>query len=293
MQHMFIINSKAGSYNKNRIIEKEIASICQSHRLTYRIITSKHPALLTEEVKYFSKELKDNLTIYSVGGDGTLNNILNAMDLSSVLSVIPLGTGNDSYRTFGDSSKSLKDLITQGEYFQSDIGLVGNQRFLNISSVGFCAETNETVEQRKSISYLPNHLRYPLGAIEKIFTYTNKNITINGISGIQALTIPLTLIAICNGNYYGHGFHIAKDAKYNDGMFDIVTAQNLTKTETLAFFLRLNSSHPFESKKIKHFQSSTITLESDTEFTCNIDGETVHNKKLEFSLQPKALTLKR
>ncbi|UKI29091.1 MAG: acylglycerol kinase family protein [Clostridium sp.] len=51
------------------------------------------------------KKMKKNTIVYSVGGDGTLNEVVNGIaEGKCKLGIIPTGSGNDFYRTLKRST---------------------------------------------------------------------------------------------------------------------------------------------------------------------------------------------
>lgn len=78
----------------------EINTICKEKNYDYQIIITDCPKDATKIVK----ELHNSI-VFSVGGDGTLNEIINGINSDCMLGIIPAGSGNDFYKSI-DSNKN-------------------------------------------------------------------------------------------------------------------------------------------------------------------------------------------
>ncbi|MBY0755689.1 acylglycerol kinase family protein [Clostridium sardiniense] len=97
MKHIFIINPVAGK-GKGLDFERKIHNIFKKINFPYEIIVTKESGHAIEVVKKITS--KEKCIVYSIGGDGTLNEVLNGIiNSDSSLAVIPAGSGNDFART--------------------------------------------------------------------------------------------------------------------------------------------------------------------------------------------------
>ena len=193
MLHIFIINPTSGK-NKGIKIGETIKEYCDSLKIKYQIYYIENKGSATD----FAKKFNDNneAIIYSVGGDGTLNEIVNGMNNSKeILSIISAGTGNDFYKTLLDFNDNKIDLCK-----------VNNRYFINIASIGLDAEVAHLANTFKE-KHLPNKLVYILSLIKTYFSYESKKISVNNRD------TNITLLTVCNGKFYGGGFKIDPNAK--------------------------------------------------------------------------------
>ena len=97
MKHLFIINPFAGKGKTLKYIE-QINNAFKKIKDEYFIEITKYPMHASLIAKEYSS--KGDFRIYSVGGDGTLNEVLNGMaESNSSLAIIPGGSGNDFIRS--------------------------------------------------------------------------------------------------------------------------------------------------------------------------------------------------
>ena len=101
----------------------------------------------------------------------------------------------------------------------------------------------------------------------------------------------ITILTICNASYYGGGFHIAPEARLNDGLFDVYEVNDLSKLETLKLILKLLKSQHTSDKNVNFYRTNQITIASDYNLKCNLDGEIILGNSFDFSIQKNAITL--
>jgi len=90
MKHIFILNGNIKSHPFEVIIHKVMKDY------DYQIIYTKQKGDAIDISKQFSNQKN---RIYSVGGDGMLNEVIQGLvHTDNELVVIPLGTGNDFHR---------------------------------------------------------------------------------------------------------------------------------------------------------------------------------------------------
>lgn len=100
-----------------------------------------------------AEECKNYGTVVAIGGDGTLNNVINGIMQSGIdvpLGYIPLGSTND----FGKSLNLPKDIVNACEAIATkepkyiDIGLFGDRYFVYIACSGMFADASFKTSQR-------------------------------------------------------------------------------------------------------------------------------------------------
>lgn len=108
---LFIVNPKAGNGRALKAVEN-IKNMCETKGLSYAIEYTNYPE---NAVEIANKNATKFEKIIAVGGDGTLNEVLNGIvDTNAALGVLPCGTGNDFARTIYktmDINKILELLI--------------------------------------------------------------------------------------------------------------------------------------------------------------------------------------
>ncbi len=268
---IFIVNPVAGagqSLKVGLILEKKFKN------KNWQILYTKKRGEATQLAKKFKNKAE---VIYSVGGDGTLNEIINGMVGGiAKLGIIPTGSGNDFY-------KAIKTDYNQ--IFESDLGLVNDHYFINVASVGIDAEVANNVEIMKKKKIAPSKI-YERSLVYTFLTYKNKLIKVN-----KDHEKKFTLIAICNGNYYGNGYNIAPVASLTDQLFDIYLVDKINKLRVPFAIQKLKNGTHGQLSFVTFKKENSILLKSFTEMICNVDGEIIRANKLEFKIAHEKITI--
>ncbi len=239
-----------------------------------------------------------SFTVY--GGDGTISEAVNgimsagkeAME-KTVLSVVPKGSGNDFVRNFA-----------KGEKFSGKVDVLKcNDRYgINSINIGFdCDVIVETDKVKKnfltsgSFGYIVGVLRVLMRELGKKLeiSITDKNGQVQEFKGEYLMT------ALGNGKYCGGGFKFAPTAKLNDGYFDAMVINKMSKPT----FLKLVGDY----RSGKHVDADTCEVADKyknllsyyqcREMTVNnisrvgVDGEVIYTDKAEISIIPSAINI--
>lgn len=287
MKHLFIINPTAGK-GKNLSLIPIIEKMLEVKKEDYYIEVTKGVGHATEIVKHYVKN--DDYRVYSVGGDGTLNEVLNGIvGSNSTLAVIPSGTGNDFSRNIyenGDVLISLEQAINGKDVFL-DLARVNDRYFINIASVGFDAEVAYNTANFKKLPFVGGSLAYIFGIIETVFKY--KSVHLNITIDDKKLNIKSLLAAIANGKCYGGGILMTPDAILDDGMFDICIIEEVNKLKILRLFPKAIKGKHSSIKEVSFYRGRKVKINCNEEVSLNIDGEILRVREVEFEIIPKGI----
>ncbi|EYE88980.1 diacylglycerol kinase [Fervidicella metallireducens AeB] len=284
---LFIINPVAGKGKAEKIVPI-IQEICEKCNIDYKILHTTKPKEGTELAKWGTENGYER--IISVGGDGTLNEVMNGVVGSqSAIGVIPGGSGNDFIKSI-NSEKDLERIILDniyGEINHIDLGKCNGRYFINVASGGMDAEVLINTHRAKRI--FSGSMAYLVGLINTIFTYRFKRVKVK----IDDLLLEdeLTLTAVANGRYYGGGMLPAPMADLRDGYFDICFIKKVSKTKMLRLFPKFIKGEHEKIKEVFFYKGKHVELSSDEEIAVNIDGELELSKRIEFEIIPKALSV--
>lgn len=272
-KQIFIFNPASGNGKSIKFIKNLLEQVKKVGKEKEIIIAqTKGKGDATTIANLYSRMYEDSI-IYSVGGDGTLNEVVGGINPKTKLSIIPSGSGNDFYRVFNriEETKTI------------DLGVVNGHKFINIASLGIDAKMADTANRIKNSKF--KMLSYPRAIIEEITKYKPFKVRIDG--NLQECSI----FTVCNGKYYGSGFPMNPNYDLNDGLLNMITAGKLTRREIIILLLRILKETHLESSKVMNFKRQRIVIESDETLLCNVDGEIIKDKRFEFGILPNALTL--
>lgn len=268
------------------------------------------------EVK-FSKYQNDSISIAKeaamlgirkiivVGGDGTLNEVLNGIILANVcrtdeftLALIPVGTGNDWGRMFSIpmNYKKAIDIICQDKTMLHDIGLIKfcesdeqkERYFINIAGAGF-----ESKVIRMSNNYMEKGYKskfiYLYCLLMSLLKY--KNVRMNFKVDDKEISETVFSVNIGNGRYCGNGMMQTPEAVPNDGLLDITVIKNMKKTAILSNLKMLYNGTILKHPMIDGYKCKKLTINSEAEVYIEADGESLGSVPAEFSIIPSAVNI--
>lgn len=293
MNHLFIINPVAGSGKTLKLVpEIKKAFSCRTGMLsdTLSIEISERPGHATDIARKYTS--KNRCRVYAVGGDGTLNEVLNGMvNSGSSLAVIPAGSGNDFSRTIGLTSNS-SDLLLRtinGQEKSVDIAKINNRYFINISSIGLDAEVTSTANNLKNTSLFRGSFAYFAAIFATLLKYNSHvlKVTIDG----HTFEKESLLMAIANGRFYGGGIQPAPEASINDGFLDICFVNKISILRILKLLPLFMKGKHTRLEEVKFFKGRKIEVSNTREMALNIDGEITIVKQAIYEVIPNGVNL--
>lgn len=230
----------------------------------------------------------DNTNFIVVGGDGTLNEVVNAVLKNSInpekilLALIPSGTGNDWCRTHNIplEAKPLTEMFLNGNIITHDIGkvIVQNKNktheryFINIAGLGFDAEVILRLNKSNKLKYagqfvyLKNLFLTLLSNKPNPCKFEHDNI-------VYELSVFSIAIGICK--YNGGGMMQVPMAEMQDGLLDMVIIEPMNLFEILTQLPKLYKGKHIGFKKIHHYRSSHICITAKQKMFVEVEGEIV------------------
>ena len=220
MKIKIIINPKSKN-GKNKNIEAILKEKFFRSGCTFDIeysLLPHHATILAQQA------VRDNFdTLIAVGGDGTLNEVINGIANSEIaLGIIPTGTAND-FASFNhiplDINKAC-DIILQNKIQKTDLIRVNNWYYITAGGTGLPCKVSDITEKIKSIPFIGKFITLLLGSKIYIFAllcaYLKKktwsNILNIHYNNITIRTNPLFFM-INNQPFLGKNFLIAPGAK--------------------------------------------------------------------------------
>lgn len=204
--------------------------------------------------------------IIAVGGDGTVNEIVNGMMQAQThlpkLAVIPNGTGNDFVRSMGLTCKleNLHEAILNNCYTQVDVGQIDYEDkkcyFINIGDVGFGGKVVQVLDKQRS--YMGGKASYALAILRSFIGYRRPVLQILG-DNFQYEGIVL-IVAFCNGSIFGDGIVINPFAKMNDGKLSVTLFGKVSLLDYVRNLKSLKSGKAIDHQEAKYFETSNLEI---------------------------------
>ena len=268
MKKVFIVNPMSGQGRALEII-KYIESKCKENHENYEIIYTSFKNEASSIAKNYN-----NCIIYAVGGDGTINEVVNGMAYSnSLLHVIPAGSGNDFYKTISKCKEGIMDI---------DLGKVNDKYFVNSASIGIDSEISNNASLMKKLN-IPKSQIYNASIIYTFLKY--KPYLLN----VENKEMLYSLLTITNGKYYGGGFKITPDADLSDGYLNLCSLDNVKKIELISFLLNVIKGEHYGKKHVHNSKIKNLKVTSNVEILCGVDGECIRSNEFNFKVCPNAI----
>ena len=303
MRNIFILNPAAGQgYAIDQI--EHIKAAASELNMDVEIYKSSSPidAEIYSGDVLASREPGEKLRIFACGGDGTLNEVVNACyghdDVE--IGVIPKGTGNDFIRNFGQKERFL-DYKAQlmGESIECNIinyvgisnGEYVNRYCCNMFNIGFDCNVAYLASSYKKIPFIKGSQAYLLGVMKSLVEMhgTKLRITFDDKTTIEK---DYLLVAIANGCFCGGGIKGVPRANVFDGFFDVSILNPMSRTKFLKMFGKYSKGTHLESKEAsklvtyKKCKSLKIKPCEETVRMCT-DGEMTIIGEMEFKIIEK------
>ena len=236
------------------------------------------------------KSAEERCRIYSVGGDGTLNEVLNGMvNSGSSLAVIPSGSGNDFIKSVvgRDIPDNILSATIEGTERLIDFARVNDKYFVNIASVGFDAQVAYQTEHFKKLPLITGQAAYILGILDTILICKNQYIEL--ILDNEKLSGKSLLVAVGIGRFYGGGVNALPDAEIDDGLFDVCYVESTSRLRILRLFPQyIKGLHP-KIKGVHMYRSKKVEIVSEEPIPLNRDGEIILTTRAVFEIFPRSL----
>ena len=284
------------------------------HRVQTHIKNNGHPTADVRMTKAFGEATRlareaaqsGYQMVVAVGGDGTVNEVLNGLfengvplDGRTVLGIVPLGSGCDLARTLGITAETSPVLKPPGRSStrRIDVGKVeftdlqGKRRtrlFINIADLGAGGLVVEKANKAPAI--LGRRPNYVWGILTAALVYRARLIKIS-IDGNPPVEMPTRNAIVANGRYFGRGFLAAPEAKLDDGLFDIVNVGDFGTLEALWNVPRLRNGTHLSHPKVSHYRGRHVEVTSDEKVLLEMDGDLVGTLPVTCEVIPAAINV--
>jgi len=286
--HLFFINEV--SLNKNLdVCINNIRSICENNSLEYEIITTKSISDLKSKVQK-NNEYVDSV-YYAVGGDGTFQSLVNAVDLgNAVLQYLPYGSGNNAYRTFYNRKFDLERDILCNDTFKADLGKANSEFFVTMFGLALDSSIGKNLSKFKRFP-ISGKAKYYASILYSVFfdcKPVNVKMTVDGITEEKISSF----ISITNGPTTGGQTPISPRSSAFDGKLNALVADKISSMQVLKLFSKVKTGKHLSDPCISQYLFERMILESLEPLMYEIDGEIHYAKRIEIEACKNAVTLK-
>lgn len=292
MRHLFIINPAAGKNMNVSAVTHEIELAMEGMEDKWSLITTAGPGDAEKFARQWCQESDEPLRIYALGGDGTLNEVVNgtAGFGHAAVACCPMGSGNDFIKTFGQESwrfRDLKELVTAPAYRMDLIDCNGRQA-INICSVGLDARIGLEKDNYKKLPLVTGKSAYILSLLVNVVKGIHRpyEIWLDG----EKLEGRYTIITACNGQWYGGSFNAAPDAVPDDGLLDFIIIKGVSRFTVAGLVGKYSAG---KAKEIPQYalcrRGRELKVKCDRMSMINLDGERMDGETVTFRVSDKSI----
>ncbi len=256
---------------------------------TYAI---RDPVRLPETVREVLHEDSGYRLLILGGGDGSVSSVVDFLAHHQViLGLLPLGTANDFARTLGIPAdvENACETIAGGKVVDVDLGLAGDNYYVNVASVGLSVGVTQALSPR--LKRRIGALAYPTAAIRAFLSHEPFSARLTFPDGDHEPVEygRLLQVAVGNGRFYGGGMVVAPQSGIDDRSLDIYAIELGRHRDLIGAARYLKSGDFIRSESVGHYRTERVHLETEPELPVNIDGEVVTRTPQDFRVVHNAL----
>lgn len=302
-KHVFVVNPCSGNGSTGR----EWPRIQEEARSRLGSFTTHMTTKPGDATRITRMSLNEGAElIVCVGGDGTLNEVVNGfMDehgpirKDAVLGFVPNGTGCDFVRTAPIPAKIEQSLNTIKEGYTRNIdlgrlqfhdhqGRLNVRYFHNIASFGLGGEVVDRVN-RNSKAFGP-FISFIWSTLVSIFLYGKKKVRLKVDNSYDGEAV-IWNIAVANGQYHGGGMWVAPDAVIDDGLLHITVIGDLNLAEVFWYLPKLYNGKIRNIKNVSIMTGKVIEAYSEQRVQLDVDGEQPGCLPVVINIMPSVLRI--
>ena len=288
-----IIANKKARWGLNRSRVRRAEDFLDKNKFIFSSFTTDYPGHAREIATEAAIQKVD--TIVVLGGDGTLNEVINgvlATGCSQIprIGIIPSGSSNDFSKSLGlpqQLHKACRTIIN-GKTKYVDIGQAGGYYFCMASSVGLFAAVCAESYRMKGLNGSLRYIAAALCIIRKMSSGWEMNIKadermFHGTYGV---------LLVSNTPRYG-GLFFTPEARPDDGLFDCLLIEMPKKLEALSLIPLVLRKVLASHNKVTMFRTKSLSVALTPSAPLSNDGEVYPSlfSSVDYKILPQKLQI--
>ncbi len=288
--YYFIVNPHSQNGRGGKIWKK-LEKLLKDWQVDYQCFLTEKPGDARNFARCLTEGVKEPRIIAGVGGDGTVNEILDGLLFCGPVTFgyIPTGTGNDLARSLRfpkKPEKCLKRILHPQYYKQLDYGVLSygedavcHRRFCVSSGIGMdAAVCHNLLFSRQNRSFFGKHfgkLVYLFIGIKQLILAkpTKGYLILDGVRKVEFNHIYFVAVHI--HPYEGGGFRFAPQANPTDGKLTVSVVSHGSKRKLIP--LLVSAYFGFRRKKhlkgIRSYECREVRIHTEQPMAVHADGE--------------------
>lgn len=260
---VFIVNEHS---RKGKKFTAEIHDLLHHYdHVTYDIHLTEYRKHAVDIAETLSKEMDSNSLLVAVGGDGTLNEVVQGMVQSKTdrpIGYIPTGSGNDFAQSRNLSKKIKENIdrilsITEPTVLDVLLGQMKDGPIVAVNSTGYGIDGTVISKMEKNRNKeTVGRLSYLMNVISGYFSQKAFPVTIK--TPEKDYHFDESMLVLCaNQKYFAGGIPVHPLADATDGMIDLLVAEKVTFFELLSILIKIMTKESHLSHKKLHAYRTT------------------------------------
>ena len=286
--YYFIVNpnSRCGRGEK---IWRKLERRMENYGIEYEVKRTRAPGDAARFALELTEDASEPRVIVAVGGDGTINEVLNGISLDgkAVLGYIPTGSGNDLARSLKLSKNPMRCLgrVLNPAYVRClDYGILSyeneepvHRRFAVSSGIGLDAAVAHGLLASSGRKHILNRLlgrfRYLLIGIKHLILAkpVKGYVLLDGVKKVEFNHIYFVSAHIHPSE--GGGFRFAPGAVCDDGRLEVCVVHNSSKRKLVSVLIDAYFGRTGHHRGVRFYSCKEVSIHLDRPMPVHTDGE--------------------
>ena len=245
-------------------------------------------------------------TLIVVGGDGTVNEVVNGILLKDespasgiTVGLIPQGTGSDLRRALRVplDEKAAVETLQSGTAASLDVmkviyrrpdGTDATRYSVNLTSFGMGGAV--AARANRSSNPLGGTVTFLVATAVTTLGFGGNRVSIE-LDEDELKDVLITNVAVGNGQYHGAGMMICPRAVIDDGLLDVTVVEKMSLWEITRSIRMLYDGTIYDHPKVHFRRTKHLVATSEEPSSIEIDGEPLGHLPLEITVLPGALRM--
>lgn len=295
--HLFVINPYAGKGKEQASLPEKIRAAANELGAEAIICIPTHPGDAQEAIAKAAAGGRP-LRVYACGGDGTVNETVNAavpFDNVSV-GIYPCGSGNDYVKSLPMDVKLCRDLkkLMQGDVRRVDLVDVDGVYCCNMTNIGFDALVAHRMRLFRRFPLISGPVAYSLAVVAGVISRMSWNVKAT-FDDQEVIEGPFMLCAAGTGKVCGGKYVALPTAKLDEGIMDVCMLRQVPRRRFPALIGIYQAGRHLEDPKVAgivtYRRCKTLKLTLDRPAARAVDGEIIKGTEFNLRICPGALRL--
>lgn len=277
MKYVFVVNPYSGKSELKEDLFEKLEKY--KDKIEYEICNLNSRERTIEYIKDYCTHHKEDVVFVAVGGDGTLNTVVNAVmgfD-NAIVTCYPCGSGNDFVKIYGGKDKFLKlDNLINGVETKIDVMKVNDMYSVNVTNFGFEAAVCDVANKVRRKKIIGGKRSYTTGIIVSIFKSMKTKCKI--IADDEVIAEKSVLLGgLANGKYVGGAYKCAPYSDNEDGLLEVCIVKPISIFRFASLIGKYKEGKHLDNPKLRKFinykRAKNVVIEATDKFKICLDGE--------------------